>query len=410
MKRTAPFRAALLALGLASRFAVAADTQLAQQDMYLDAMKSISEGRKGDASDTLTRMIEKEPQHAGAWLDLAIIQCELGHAEEAERMFRIIETRFAPPPGIAEVIANARASGCKGWQATQHASILAGRGIDSNVNQGASSPNFSIGSGSSRIDLVLLPEYLPQRDQYTFAAAEMTRELTTNGTLGFVQLRARKNDSLSQYDTASLQVGAEAPWRFGSWSVRGAGSLGLLTLGDRLYQRQAQLQARIVPPLNLPTYLQFSLVSGVTHVEYATLMNYDANTLEFGSQLSYRNGRTQAQANAGYIADDGKGGRPGGNRRGWYGGFQGSMPLPAGMLGELALTHQHWQGDAIYSPGLINEFRRQSTTLARVAVVVPVSDRHSVRAEFRAARNDENISIFQYNSRLFQVSWQWLAF
>ncbi len=108
-------------------------------------MKSISEGREKDADDALSRMIEQEPQHAGAWLDLAIIQCELGHAAEAERLFKIIETRFAPPPGIEAVIAAHRLNGCKGWQAHNKVSVLLGRGFDTNVNQGASKPVFQFG-------------------------------------------------------------------------------------------------------------------------------------------------------------------------------------------------------------------------------------------------------------------------
>src|SRR6185437_15823876 len=98
-------RAALVAAAIFLSSTCAAQDPPSNQDLYLDAMKSIAEGRQDDADDTLTRLIEHEPQHAGAWLDLAIIQCELGRAAEAERLFTIIEARFSPPPGIEEVIA-----------------------------------------------------------------------------------------------------------------------------------------------------------------------------------------------------------------------------------------------------------------------------------------------------------------
>lgn len=64
------------------------------QDAYLEAMRLIANGQKQDASDALTRMIQQEPEHAGAWLDLAILQCEMGRAEEAERLFAEIVARF----------------------------------------------------------------------------------------------------------------------------------------------------------------------------------------------------------------------------------------------------------------------------------------------------------------------------
>ncbi len=384
-------------------------TYLAQQDLYMDAMHSIAEGRPDEASDALTRMIEQEPQHAGAWLDLAIIQCELGHATEAERLFQIIEERFAPPPGIREVIAAHRAKGCKGWEARSQWSLALGRGVDSNVNQGASSPTFSIGSGNSRIDLQLLPEYLPQHDQYTLLAAEYSRDLDKSGSVGFVQLRSRVNDSLTRYNTTSLRFGLEHPWRIGDWGLRTTGALGLLTLGNQLYQKQGQLQLRVAPPLALPEHFRFNVLTGLTRVQYDTLANYDSNTIEGGGVLMYQDGKSRVEASAGYLTDRGAASRLGGNRSGWYAGIQGSRRLGHDMTGELGWSQQHWLSTTPYSPGLIDQIRRQDTQLLRAALIVPIKPQHSLQIELRQVRNNENISIFQYNSQLLQVSWQWVG-
>ena len=260
MRRTAIASLRLLALALAICAPVAAEpTHLEQQELYKDAVQSIAEGRQSDASDLLSRMVEQEPQHAGAWLDLAIVQCELGRAAEAERLFHIIESRFSPPAGIVEVIESYRATGCKGWRPRSQLSMALARGTDSNVNQGASDPNFSIGSGNSRIDLQLAPEYLPQRDRYTLLSAEYSRELAPNGSIGFVQLRARQNDTLSRYDTASLRAGVERAWRIDDWGIRGTAALGALTLGGDLYQKQAQLMMRVAPPPIAAGALAFQL-------------------------------------------------------------------------------------------------------------------------------------------------------
>ncbi|HJV84304.1 MAG TPA: tetratricopeptide repeat protein [Noviherbaspirillum sp.] len=384
-------------------------TLLAQQDLYMDAMHSIAEGRPDEASDALMRMIEQEPQHAGAWLDLAIIQCELGHAVEAERLFQIIEERFAPPPGIREVIAAHRAKGCKGWEARNQWSLALGRGVDSNVNQGASSPNFSIGSGSSRIDLQLAPEYLPQHDQYTLLAAEYSRDLAQDGSVGFVQLRSRVNDSLTRYNTTALRFGLEHPWRMGDWGLRTTGALGFLTLGNQLYQKQGQLQLRVAPPLSLPEHFRFNALTGLTRVQYDTLANYDSNTIEAGGILMYQDSKTRVEASAGYLTDRGAAARLGGNRSGWYAGIQGNVRLGHDMTGELGWSQQHWLSTTPYSPGLIDQIRRQDTQLLRAALIVPIKPQHSLQIEVRQVRNNENISIFQYNSQLLQVSWQWVG-
>lgn len=402
------------ALLLASTLTCATHAQqippLAQQDLYLDALQSISDGRQTDASEALIRMIENEPQHAGAWLDLAIIQCELGRGAEAERLFAAIESRFSPPPVILEVIAAQRKKGCKGWQPQTRSTAMLGRGTDSNVNQGASNPNFTIGTGALRVELQLLPESLPQRDSYTFASYDFLRELSPNGTLGFAQARTVHNDSLANYDTYSLVGGIEHPWRVGGWNVRGTGLLALHGLEGKLYQVQSQAQVRVTPPVKLPNNLQFSVIGGLSHVQYPTLDNFDSNTWELRGLLTYRSGRTQGYATLGYLFDKASSDRPGSDRAGWYAGIQARRRMSEQVIGELGWTQQTWLSDTSYSPGLIDEIRHQKTRVLRGALIFPIDDRQAVQIEVRDVRNRDNISVFQYNSRQFQVSWQWQGF
>ncbi|TFW02470.1 tetratricopeptide repeat protein [Oxalobacteraceae bacterium OM1] len=381
-----------------------------QHDLYIDAMRSLSEGRQNDASEALTRMIQQEPQHAGAWLDLAIIQCELGHAAEAEQLFRTIETRFAPPPVIVEVINKLRTQGCKGWEPRVNMSVAIARGVDSNVNQGASNPNFTFGTGESQFTLELLPEYLPRSDHYTALSADYIRDLNANGTIGFLQARLQQNDTLSAYNTSSLAAGVEHPLRLGTWSARGTGVLAALGLGGRLYQRQAQLQMRLTPPLPLPSTLQFSMLGGLSRMEYATLTGYNSNTWELRGLLTYRTSETQAQASAGYLVDRGSTLRPGGDRTGWFNNLGVRTQLPYDFTGELAWTRQTWEAESFYSPGLIDVKRRQETQVLRGVLSYPLSPYQTVNFELRGVRNAENISLFQYNSRQIQVNWQWHNF
>jgi hypothetical protein len=399
----------MAALALAVCGQARADAQ-EQNDLYIDAMRSLNEGRQGDASEALTRMIRQEPQHAGAWLDLAIIQCELGHAEEAERLFQTIESRFAPPPVIREVIGNLRQQGCKGWQPRVNMSVSLARGVDSNVNQGASNPNFTFGTGSTQIELQLLPEYLPRSDQYTAVTADYLRDLNNNGTIGFLQGRLQHNDSLSAYDTSSLAVGIEHPVRVGNWSVRGTGVLAALGLGGRLYQRQAQLQVRATPPLPLRNGLQFSVLGGLSHIEYATLTDYNSNTWEMRGLLNYLGERSQAQASVGYLVDRAISARPGGDRAGWFSNLGVRGSLPHRLTGELSWTRQTWRSESLYSPGLIDRKRDQETQVLRGVLSYPVATHQTLSLELREVRNLENISLFQYGSRQLQLSWQWQNF
>lgn len=393
----------LLACGFSS--SLFAQTTEDPQNLYLDAMQSIAEGRQNDASDALRRMIEKEPQHAGAWLDLALTQCELGHAEEAEFLFQTIIKRFAPPPVIMEVIARRRAMGCTGWQPQSWFSVSVGRGTDSNLNQGASSPAFSIGSGDYRVDLQLLPEYLPQSDQYSVLSMEYWRSVTSNGAAGFLQFQAQRNDTLSRYNTTSLIGGMDVPWRWGSWSMRGTGSLALLNLGGQLYQVQSQAQVQMSHLVG--ARVQADLAANVSHAAYQTLSNFDSDTLELRSQLNFRGNRTVSQARWSYLTDKALGRRPGGDRHGWLVRLNERAMLSEHLSGELGWSRQVWQSDTAYSPGAIDQSRRQEIEIWRSALSYQLAPRQSLVLEWRAVRNSENISIFQYNDTQIRVSWQW---
>jgi hypothetical protein len=67
-------------------------------------------------------------------------------------------------------------------------------------------------------------------------------------------------------------------------------TLGAVTLGGQLYQRQAQLQARVTPPLRLPAGLQFNLIGNASYTDYLTLTNFDSSTVELRNLLSCRGG------------------------------------------------------------------------------------------------------------------------
>ena len=384
-------------------------TQQLEADMYQDALQSIAEGRKNDASAMLMRLVEKEPEHAGAWLEVALLQCGLGHADEAERLFAIVETRFNPPVGILELISNTRSQGCAHWQASSSGSVTIGRGVDQNVNQGASNPSYIIDGPGGQIELPLASDFLPKHDQYTVLSADYLRDLTPNGSIGFAQFQGRHNDRLSQYDSASLFVGIDTPYRFGRWTLRTTGMLGLVSLGGHFYQRQLQLQARVGPPLPLPAGMQFNVLTGLTHTQYLTLTNFNSTTGELRGQLTRRSEDLYTSASLGYLDDHANSARPGGSRRGWQANLLARHSLGWGTTGELGYMRQTWKSDSTYLPGLIDQVRDQQTQVLRGTLVYPVMKNQSLQLEVRAVRNHENISIFAYNNRQVQLSWQWLT-
>lgn len=377
----------------------------AAPDLYMDAMRAIAAGRQEEASDILERMQAAGAHHAGEWLELALIHCALGNAERAEALFSDIETRFAPPPGIQAIINRQRTLGCVGWQPSQLWTLSATRGHDSNANQGASNGTFMVGG----VPLELLPEFRPQSDQYSGLSADYVRELNRNGDIAYVQAGARSYDQLSQYNTTSLFAGVEHGWQLGSWKLRSALQGGLATLGGRLYQQQGQVQLRATPPLRLPENFGLQFSASVGRINYKTLSNFGATTIDLRTQLDYRKDTLRLQSSLGYLEDSGNQLRPGGDRHGWSARLYGRRALLGSLQGEFDLSYLHWQGDAVYSPGLIDERRRQRTGAARATLIYPLGAQHSLQLEWRLVNNRENISLFQYRNQQLQLSWQWNA-
>jgi hypothetical protein len=395
--------ALLLSITLLAGGAVAA-TPAPPDDLYLLALEAISEGRRGDAAAIVTRMLEQGPRHAGEYLDLALLQCALGREDDAESLFRTIETRFAPPQGISDIIQRQRTLGCQAWHPAQQWSASVARGHDSNVNQGAANPYFELGGGGQ---LELLPEYLPRSDNYSVLSGEYLRDLGDNGDIGFAQVHLRRHDQLSDYDTASAFVGAEHAWRLARWRLRSSALLGVLSLGGQLYQNQGQLQLRAIAPVPLPESLELSMAGSVTRNLYRTLSNFNATTLETRGMLNYREGGNRLQFSVGLQDDRGNGARPGGDRDGWSTGLYARADLPGALQGELDLSRQSWRGSAAYAPGLIDERRHQAINTARATLIYPIGLQHSLNLEWRRVDNRENISIFRYSSQQLQLSWRW---
>lgn len=410
MRRSIAALLASLALGSAHAADAPADApdafQAGQQALYQQALQALSEGRRTDASELLRRLIGEEPRHAGAWLDLALIQCSLGNGDEAERLFATVETRFAPSRDILELIAQTREDGCHPWAPSSNLSVAFGRGHDRNVNQGVSTSTLHLDNGA--IDLSLLDAFLPKRDSYTTGGLDYLRDVTPNGTIGFAQLQWRRNDRLHAWDTSSLFGGVESPYRFGHWTMRLTGAGGMVSLGGHLYQRQLQGQVRVVPPLSLPNNMLFDVMTGVTLNNYLRLDNFDSRTFELRPEWSYRTGDMAASASLGLLDDHGNAQRPGGNRHGQFLNLLVRRSLWRDTAGELAYTRQTWRSARPYAPELlVPQIRDQATEVLRGTLTYRIDKQHSLQLEARAVRNRENIEIFQYNNRQLQLSWVW---
>jgi hypothetical protein len=373
---------------------------------YQNALRLLGEGRLEEARAAFKEVIDQREEHAGAWLDLAIVQCGMGLSEEAENQFRHILERFDPPPAIRELIRQLRARGCQRQTTPERLSshrFELSRGHDSNVNQGAANP-FSLGG------LPLAPEFFPRGDDFTQMGLESTTLFTRHGVMLYARLQARRHDHLSRYDLTSGIAAVEQVLRPWSWETRLGVTLGATQLGGHLYQKQAGVYAQISPPWPaLPAGWRYSLVSDLSRVRYPTLENFDTKISKHQFVLSFQNEKTRLTGSVGALRDFGKTARPGGDKEGWTASLSWRQALGKRFAGEVSWARQDWRGRQIYFSGLLdtNVRRDQHTTLWRAALIHSLNARHSLTLEFRDLDNRENIGLFSYRDRQFLLSWQY---
>ncbi|RSZ55977.1 tetratricopeptide repeat protein [Massilia atriviolacea] len=384
------------------------DEQAAQEEkLYLDALRSLSEGRPDEATTKLSRLLEKNALHAGAWLDLAISHCELGNKAEAERLFDQIEQRFHPSESILQLIAHYRNSGCKGQRSHPRSmSFKLGAGYDTNVNQGSSSRFVMLGSTNNLQQVELGTDSRPRADHFKVLSGDFNQPIGSRGMLLIAQLRALRHTDVTSQDSDSALLALERPWSGAGWTGRATAAYGLVRLGGELYQRQAQVLLRAVPPLDLGESLGWSLSAGFSSAIYPTRRYYDARTLDLGTSLAMRGKQRTVVLSAGLLADAGKTARPGGDRHGWYGGANLVALLGEKAIAEAGLSRQSWRGSRIYSQDFIETRRDQDTTQLRASLLFPVGTHSALQLEVRRTFNRENIPLFQYDSRWLQFSWR----
>lgn len=398
----------LVCLGLGHADLYAQEQQIDENEvLYLDALRALSEKRLNEAKRLLNLLIERMPQHGGALLDLAMMHCELGNQGEADRLFAVMKTSLPLNPEQQAKLDTLHPQDCSQKNTSIHTSASVELGHDSNINQGASNPNYNFWLDGDYLTLILSSDYRPKSDSYANFSFGISQAYHQQDAQLFAQFRYRSYENLTQFNTMSGVIGLERKWENAVLPFRSTFMQSALTLAGKLYQKQSTLNFRTEPAWIFKRAAQLSFSTTISQLQYPQLSDFDARTYEVRMHLSKESQNQYWYGSIGMATDRARGDRQGGDRNGYLANLGVRRHLGGRLEGELAWNMQIWKNDSVYSKELIPVNRQQNTQMLRASLNWHLKQGHTLQTEWRIARNRENISLLEYNSQQFQLSWSW---
>jgi hypothetical protein len=332
---------------------------------------------------------EAEP---GLWLEMALLACAHGEREEAERLFRHIETHFSPPPGIQALIDQARSRMCA---QTPRLRLYwsAGLAWSSNVNQAASSPSLRLNEYLPALELADVRP--PLSDTQALLEAD-GRMRTSYGEAGVIaQFRHNRHHHAFDEDILGLL-----------WRWPGPQTIGLNTmlsrirtwLGGKPYADHLGLQASwSMPGWTAQLRWQAS--------DYAAAPAFSAQVFSIAASRQWETVSGQTAVKLGALWDRAEGQRPGGDRHGGFAEMRLRYPGPARSRIELAGLYDLRLSEQAYLPGLLDIRRRQRTLRAEMGLSWPEGRDGAWRVGFTWVEVQDNVPFLAYRQAVFGVQW-----
>ena len=130
-------------------------------------MQEIKNNDLLQAQILLNKVIKLDANHAGAKLDLAILQCKIGNKFQSEILLKELETKYILRQNIKSIIQQIRNSSCNENDANNNNKNIKNAfwlklavGYDTNINQGTTNPLFEASDGSQTIVFILADNFV----------------------------------------------------------------------------------------------------------------------------------------------------------------------------------------------------------------------------------------------------------
>lgn len=223
------------------------------QYQNLLGMLALKNGAHALAAAAFERVVLIDPENAGAWLDLAIANAELGEDNSALDYFDYIENQFAPPAAMLSLINGLRSdikrrTQLRGWRFT----LQSMAGFDTNANGGLQDSMIFLTLGEQRLRLSLDPEFQARGDSFVQLGGSARFLAAQNGAYQMeFAASARQRTYLHEPDFSTLDVNASLGLhrRIGDGNASIWVHTSALTLGGERFMNSARTALQFEQPL-----------------------------------------------------------------------------------------------------------------------------------------------------------------
>jgi len=377
----------------------------ADEAAYRQALAQAEGGNYLLAVDQLQNFLRTQPDHAGAWLDLALFACQAGQQEARAAALAWLDAHGPLPPIIDEILTLQRHQTCPPENARRgRGEVGVALGLTHNLNLAAQQSTIQL---PNAVTLQLDRSLRPRNAPFGAVSGLWQQPLPLAGQqlalAGYVQ----NYQSDSQYNTALIQARWESMGQYKD--IYGAQRLSLTNywLGGQDYLRAWSGQSAW--QWNSPaSSLHPSVQLTATGLDYRTLRNYNALVIEPALGLAWRAGANlQLRGLWGRQIDKADGARPGGDRQGPFWQLEGRYALGQSGLLELTLRHDRLVESLPYAPFLFGPVvRRTNLTQLAVSWKIRLDPSSQIEIESRLQRQRDPLPLFDYRSDMTSIGWR----
>lgn len=378
---------------------------------YRLGLVALERGHLGVALNAFERVALLNPQHAGVWLDLAIVSYQMGDDASAQQFLEYLSTTYDLPPSIKEAyqfwiskVSLRQRSQEKGFSGDISFSL----GRTSNANGGLSTDRIRLTGYDFPVELALDPAQRARSVWFGQTEANLYL-LPTDlmGGSGHLVLRgvARQFQALSEYNQDTIELGLNWTKRYLSYNLQ----TGFSQLAYRLNQDNSlsiQRWRTQAQGLSYPCSPYGRLDLEIRH---------HSNSILNDRQLYLVGGMSCPWSDYQRVFAE-LGGGLNYPQRDRAGGQQSKYELAIGygqrlfQVGQLELSYRysHVQDQYGYSVLLENNSQKQlSLHDMNVMLIWPIARQHEVFGGVQYFKQASNIALFQIETKLAHAGWRY---